>query len=189
VLLSATSRAVSVTPWPCPVTQFTAVVCRGCDDPLVKYCFVVAGLPAACPLWCCSILIVPGFISRATVFDLLPPLLKEYGGASDVTVVSDARVQLMKFAMNGLAVDVVPAPINVATPPADADLDNVEIFDCVHADYRVTLNGIRTAVAFHRFFETLPFDAAVFSRALRAIKSWAKCMYNLAVSERGFRRC
>jgi poly(A) polymerase Pap1 len=127
---------------------------------------------------CCRVVLVPLIVPRATVFELLPPLLQQYGGVTDITIVSDARVPLLKFTMSDLAVDIVPLSVDLPAPPEDAQLDDVMIFERVAAESRICLNGIRTAVAFRRLIQ----DGActnldTFSNTLRAIKSWARARH------------
>ena len=150
--------------------------------------------PLLCCLRCCRLLLVPGFVTRASVHAHLPSLLKQFANVEFVTVVADARVQLLKFHVSGLHVDVVTVPVDSPAAPTSEELDDVRIFDKVAAENRLSLNGIRTAVAFRRLLappqgrgsaaaaataDATPsfIEPDEFGIALRAVKLWAKARH------------
>lgn len=152
-------------------------------------------LPLSIILWCCSCTIVPSYIPRVNFFEEYPKLLGEFSSVSDIVAVVDARVQLLKFRMHGFEIDMVLATLNATEPPTDDELMDVTIFDRAGPESRISLNGIRTALVFQSMMKKA--DADVFSVVLKAVKTWAKGMWNLAVAQvrvprcegRGRRRC
>ena len=121
-------------------------------------------------------------MTKAFVIDQFPKLLEQFARIHNATVVADARVQLLKFDMNGIAVDIVPVCVSSTTPPTDEEIDGVHFFDRVEAAERISLNGIRTALAFQRFIAAFGVVPETFSFALRGIKAWAKSMYKCQVA-------
>ncbi len=100
--------------------------------------------------------------------------------ATDIVVVSDARVPLLKFRIHGFEIDMVLATITSAEPPTDDELLDVNIFDKCSPESRMSLNGIRTALVFQQYLRQT--DAAVFASVLKAVKTWAKGMMTFPVA-------
>lgn len=120
-----------------------------------------------------TVMLLPDFVSRQTVFEKLPPLLREYASVDTVATVNGARVPLLKFEVSGVEVDLVVVLMSTNRPPTDVELRNESVFDVTAADSRLGLQGLRLALT----LTALPTFNDAFRSALRGIKSWAKGMY------------
>mmetsp|Transcript_264 Transcript_264/g.1027 ORF Transcript_264/g.1027 Transcript_264/m.1027 type:complete len:370 (-) Transcript_264:31-1140(-) len=76
--------------------------------------------------------------------------------------------------MNAVHVDVVSVCVDIPQPPDDSLLGSRRVFDFVEADSRMSLNGVRTAIAFKGLLAQVEVHEKEFGSALHVIKLWAK---------------
>ncbi|CCW61479.1 unnamed protein product [Phytomonas sp. EM1] len=99
----------------------------------------------------------------------LSGLLRKYYDLR-VTIITSARVPLVKLYSEGIAVDIVFASTALPTPPTTEQLlcDNFLLY--VSIESRPSVNGIRTVLEIK---QSLPVDYDVYVTTLKAVKRWA----------------
>lgn len=120
-----------------------------------------------------TICIVPNFVDRdKNFFGELFESLKTHGKVTDIYVISDAMVPLIKLKFATIPIDILFARMEVPSIPSDLDfLNNDEqlIKNIEEKSYK-GLNGIRTAETINRSVKNLQ----EFRLFLKLIKLWAK---------------
>ena len=120
-----------------------------------------------------TICIAPNFVNRDTHFfgDLFQSL-KNQCKVSEIYVISDAMVPLIKLKFNGIPIDILLAIMEIQKIPNDLEFLNKdeELLKNIEEKSYKGLNGIRTAETIMRSVKNLE----EFRLFLKLIKLWAK---------------
>ncbi|KAL0930750.1 poly polymerase [Colletotrichum truncatum] len=121
-----------------------------------------------------TLVVAPKYVTRADYFEIFPDLLKEMapaGAITDMAVVADAFVPIIKFEFLGISIDLIfsriamlkqlPKKFNVQDSSLLRGLDEAELR---------SLNGTRVT---DEILSLVP-EETTFKLALRAIKLWAQ---------------
>ncbi|KAJ0315352.1 hypothetical protein COL5a_012009 [Colletotrichum fioriniae] len=121
-----------------------------------------------------TLVVAPKYVTRADYFEIFPNLLKEMappGSITDMAVVADAFVPIIKFEFSGISIDLIFSRIamlkqlnkdfNVQDSGLLRGLDEAELR---------SLNGTRVT---DEILSLVP-EESTFKLALRAIKLWAQ---------------
>eukprot|EP01104_Vermistella_antarctica_P017454 TRINITY_DN617_c4_g1_i2.p1 TRINITY_DN617_c4_g1~~TRINITY_DN617_c4_g1_i2.p1 ORF type:complete len:493 (+),score=96.36 TRINITY_DN617_c4_g1_i2:191-1669(+) len=119
------------------------------------------------------VVVVPQFIDYEDFFYVLPKKLREDNAVSEVTIIADAFVPVIKFKIGSCDIDLLLARLSVNTLPENDDdfLDDKYVMQSV-TDHRSvkSINGYRVA----RAILELVSDEHTFHTTLRFVKCWAK---------------
>jgi poly(A) polymerase len=123
-----------------------------------------------------TLVVVPRYVTREHYFKYFPDLLHEMappGAITDVAVVTDAFVPIIKFEYSNISIDLIFSRIaTLKQLPSDKDWnlkDNNLLRGLDEAELR-SLNGTRVT---DDILDLVP-EKATFRLALRAIKLWAQ---------------
>lgn len=121
-------------------------------------------------------MVAPKYVTREHYFDMFPKLLLEMapaGAITDLTVVTDAFVPIIKFEYSGISIDLIFSRIAALKQlPDDSEFkitDTSYLRGLDEAEQR-SLNGTRVT---DEILSLVP-EQATFRLALRAIKLWAQ---------------
>jgi poly(A) polymerase len=121
-----------------------------------------------------TLVVAPKYVTRDDYFLYFPDLLVEMapkGAITDLSVVTDAFVPIIKFEYHGISIDLIFSRIAILKqlPAKDFDIkDNNYLRGLDEAELR-SLNGTRVT---DEILDLVP-EQNVFKLALRAIKLWA----------------
>jgi len=114
--------------------------------------------------------IFPGHIDRTHFFKFFPATLRECPEVTELTVIAEAFVPLIKMTIRGIDVDLLFASLLTKLIQGSVNLsDDTILLNLPEVCVR-SLNGCRVSDAIIR---TIP-NMDEFRTALRAIKVWAK---------------
>ncbi|KAL2271541.1 hypothetical protein VTJ83DRAFT_912 [Remersonia thermophila] len=123
-----------------------------------------------------TLVVAPKYVTLDQYFDIFPNLLVEMappGAITDLSVVRDSFVPIIKFEYSGISIDLIFCSIQTLKQlPADKDwslVDNNLLRGLSEAEIR-SLNGTRVT---DEILNLVP-EPATFKLALRAIKLWAQ---------------
>jgi poly(A) polymerase len=123
-----------------------------------------------------TLVVAPRYVTRTHYFDHFPRLLVEMapkGAITDLAVVTDAFVPIIKFEYSGVSIDLIFSRIaSMKQLPAGDDFslkDNNLLRGLDDAELR-SLNGTRVT---DEILDLVP-EQSTFRMALRAIKLWAQ---------------
>ncbi|KAI1261200.1 Poly(A) polymerase [Xylariaceae sp. FL1019] len=123
-----------------------------------------------------TLVTAPRYASRAEYFRIFPDLLQELappGAITDLVVVEDAHVPIIKFEYWGISIDLIYSRIATLTqfpPRGQLQLTNNEYLRGLDEQELRSLNGTRVT----REILNLVPEQSTFRTALRAIKLWAQ---------------
>lgn len=126
-----------------------------------------------------TLCVAPQHVERSDFFTRFYQMLKECPEVTDLTQVPDAHVPVIKFALDGIPIDLVFARLMMPTIPENLDLLDHNILRTLDEKCVVSLNGSRTTDEILRLVPNVD----TFHMALRCIKLWAKrrALYNNAM--------
>ncbi|KAL1838143.1 hypothetical protein VTJ49DRAFT_2994 [Mycothermus thermophilus] len=123
-----------------------------------------------------TLVVAPKYVTLEQYFDIFPKLLVDMappGAITDLSVVRDSFVPIIKFEYSGISIDLIFCSIQTLKQlPADKDwslADNNLLRGLSEAEIR-SLNGTRVT---DEILNLVP-EPATFKLALRAIKLWAQ---------------
>ena len=120
-----------------------------------------------------ALIVAPKYVLRDDYFEHFPKMLVEQapkGAITDLTVVTDAFVPIIKFEYHGISIDLIFSRIIQKQLPKDLTLkDSALLRGLDEAELR-SLNGTRVT---NEILELVP-EKKTFRQALRAIKLWAQ---------------
>jgi poly(A) polymerase Pap1 len=102
--------------------------------------------------------------------------------AENITVVSAARIPVLKFALLGNIVDMVFVAMHGDKPPTLEEIDQDSVFNRVTPETRPSLNGVRTGRELLRV-RPATLTASSFQLVLRLVKIWAIRMLRLQLQQ------
>ncbi|KOS19254.1 Poly(A) polymerase pla1 [Escovopsis weberi] len=121
-----------------------------------------------------TLIIAPKYVTREDYFEIFPDLLVEMapkGAITDLSVVTDAFVPIIKFEYSGISIDLIFS--RIIQKQIDPDFDNLRDSGLLRgldeAELR-SLNGTRVT---DEILALVP-EKSTFKLALRAIKLWAQ---------------
>lgn len=123
-----------------------------------------------------TLVVAPKYVTRSDYFELFPGLLEEMapaGAITDLAVVSDAFVPIIKFEFLGISIDLIFSRIaSLKQLPKDKDwnLKDSNILRGLDEAELRSLNGTRVT---DEIISLVP-EPSTFRLALRAIKLWAQ---------------
>jgi poly(A) polymerase len=120
-----------------------------------------------------TLIVAPRYVLREDYFEYFPRLLEEMapkGSITDLTVVTDAFVPIVKFEYSDISIDLIFSRVMQKQLPPDLDLrDSALLRGLDEAELR-SLNGTRVT---DEILALVP-EQSTFKLALRAIKLWAQ---------------
>ncbi|PKS12911.1 hypothetical protein jhhlp_000251 [Lomentospora prolificans] len=124
-----------------------------------------------------TLVVAPKYVTRVDYFAIFPNLLIEMapkGAITDLAVVTDAYVPIIKFEYWGISIDMIFSRIAVLkklpTNTAQFNLTDTALLRGLDDTEIRSLNGTRVA---HEILDLVP-EQSTFQMALRAIKLWAQ---------------
>ena len=121
-----------------------------------------------------TLIVAPKYVTRLDYFEHFPKLLVSMapkGSITDLTVVTDAFVPIIKFEYSGISIDLIFSRIiqKQISPDFDSLKDSNLLRGLDEAELR-SLNGTRVT---DEILQLVP-EQSTFKMALRAIKLWAQ---------------
>ncbi|KAF6843672.1 hypothetical protein CMUS01_01864 [Colletotrichum musicola] len=121
-----------------------------------------------------TLVVAPKYVTRADYFEIFPDLLKEMappGAITDMAVVADAFVPIIKFEFLGISIDLIFSRIAMLKQlPKDFSVQDSSLLRGLDEAELRSLNGTRVT---DEILGLVP-EQATFKLALRAIKLWAQ---------------
>ncbi|TDZ28612.1 Poly(A) polymerase pla1 [Colletotrichum trifolii] len=121
-----------------------------------------------------TLVVAPKYVTRADYFEIFPDLLKEMaptGAITDMAVVADAFVPIIKFEFRGISIDLIFSRIAMLKQlPKDFQVKDSSLLRGLDEAELRSLNGTRVT---DEILSLVP-EEATFKLALRAIKLWAQ---------------
>ncbi|GJC86833.1 poly(A) polymerase pla1 [Colletotrichum liriopes] len=121
-----------------------------------------------------TLVVAPKYVTRADYFEIFPDLLKEMappGAITDMAVVADAFVPIIKFEFSGISIDLIFSRIAMLKQlPKDFNVQDSGLLRGLDEAELRSLNGTRVT---DEILSLVP-EQATFKLALRAIKLWAQ---------------
>ncbi|CAI4219487.1 unnamed protein product [Parascedosporium putredinis] len=124
-----------------------------------------------------TLVVAPKYVTRDDYFKIFPDLLLEMapkGAITDLAVVTDAYVPIIKFEYWGISIDMIFSRIAVLkklpTNTSQFSLTDTALLRGLDDTEIRSLNGTRVA---HEILDLVP-EQSTFQMALRAIKLWAQ---------------
>ncbi|OLN81818.1 Poly(A) polymerase pla1 [Colletotrichum chlorophyti] len=121
-----------------------------------------------------TLVVAPRYVTRADYFEIFPELLKEMappGAITDMAVVADAFVPIIKFEFSGISIDLIFSRIAMLKQlPKDFNVQDSSLLRGLDEAELRSLNGTRVT---DEILGLVP-EEATFKLALRAIKLWAQ---------------
>ncbi|OHF00585.1 hypothetical protein CORC01_04124 [Colletotrichum orchidophilum] len=121
-----------------------------------------------------TLVVAPKYVTRADYFDIFPNLLKEMapsGSITDMAVVADAFVPIIKFEFSGISIDLIFSRIAMLKQlPKDFNVQDSGLLRGLDEAELRSLNGTRVT---DEILSLVP-EESTFKLALRAIKLWAQ---------------
>ncbi|KAF9875656.1 poly polymerase [Colletotrichum karsti] len=121
-----------------------------------------------------TLVVAPKYVTRKDYFDIFPDLLKEMappGAITDMAVVTDAFVPIIKFEFLGISIDLIFSRIAMLKQlPKDFSVRDSSLLRGLDEAELRSLNGTRVT---DEILSLVP-EEATFKLALRAIKLWAQ---------------
>lgn len=117
-----------------------------------------------------TLMVVPKHVTRADFFAHFPEVLRAIPTVSDVSVIEDAYVPIIKFAFLGIHIDLIFARLGLPQIPRNLELQDNNLLKNIDEKDMISLNGTRVT---DLILKLVP-SPAVFKHALRAIKLWAQ---------------
>ncbi|DBA05243.1 TPA: hypothetical protein N0F65_007405 [Lagenidium giganteum] len=117
-----------------------------------------------------TLCLAPRHCSRTSFFQKVPILLETTASVTELHVISDAFVPVIKMKMDGIPVDLLFVSLNLDSVPESLEvLDDEFLRDLDEPSVR-SLNGVRVT---ERILQLVP-DPDAFRTTLIAVKHWAK---------------
>lgn len=120
-----------------------------------------------------TLVVAPKYVTRNDYFEHFPKLLVDMapkGAITDLTVVTDAFVPIIKFEYSGISIDLIFSRIIQKQLPADLKLKDSNLLRGLDEAELRSLNGTRVT---DEILDLVP-EQSTFRQALRAIKLWAQ---------------
>lgn len=121
-----------------------------------------------------TLIVAPKYVTRDEYFKYFPEMLVEMapkGSITDLTVVNDAFVPIIKFEYSGISIDLIFSRIiQKQLPPTFQDLKDSGLLRGLDEAELRSLNGTRVT---DEILSLVP-EQSTFKLALRAIKLWAQ---------------
>ena len=120
-----------------------------------------------------TLVVAPKYVTRDDYFKEFPDLLLSMApenAITDMAVVTDAFVPIIKFEYSGISIDLIFSRVIQKEIPQDFDLKDMNILRGLDEAELRSLNGTRVT---DEILDLVP-EQGTFKRALRAIKLWAQ---------------
>jgi poly(A) polymerase len=117
-----------------------------------------------------TLCVAPSFITRSDLFSSFVALLKERSEISMVSAIPEAYTPVLKFNINGQAIDMIFVSLGIESVPHDVDVLNFKYFKGLDEQGVRSLNGSRVAECIVRLVPNFQ----TFCMTLRIIKHWAR---------------
>lgn len=120
-----------------------------------------------------TLIVAPKYVLREDYFEHFPKMLVAMapkGAITDLTVVTDAFVPIIKFEYSGISIDLIFSRIIQKQLPEDLTLQDSALLRGLDEAELRSLNGTRVT---DEILNLVP-EQSTFRKALRAIKLWAQ---------------
>lgn len=117
-----------------------------------------------------TLCVAPKHVKRDDFMDKMYTILKALAEVSEITVVADAYVPVIKMEFSGIQIDLIFARLALPSVPEDLDLSDHSLLKNIDERCVRSLNGSRVTDSILRLVP----DIEAFRTALRCIKLWAK---------------
>lgn len=118
----------------------------------------------------CRVVLSSINVPTTLFFSELPGQLRRHPEIGKLTVISSARVPLIKFLYRSIPVDVVFASVMLLEPPNDDQLLSDTFLHTVALESRPSVNGVRTVLEIQR---RIAASYDTYTCVLKAVKYWA----------------
>jgi len=120
-----------------------------------------------------TLVVVPKHVTREDFFNVFEKMLAQRHEVAELAPVPDAFVPIIKFKWDSISIDLIFGRLALPRVPMDLELADSSILKGLDEACLKSLNGPRVT---DEILRLVP-NASVFKHALRAVKLWAKSMW------------